>query len=138
MYAIPSDVDDRALYYNKDLLVRAGFTDARGEAKPPTNWEELRAYAKALTEYDRQHRLKAAGFIPNYGNGWLYMFCFLNGGELMSADGTRCTMNDPRNIEALTFMKALYDDMGGYEAVQGLRPTSRVARSIRSSREKSP
>ena len=35
VYAIPADVDDRALFYNKDLLKRGGYVDANGEARPP-------------------------------------------------------------------------------------------------------
>ncbi len=40
-YGVPERVDDRALFYNKDLLKRAGFVDEKGEARPPRTWEEL-------------------------------------------------------------------------------------------------
>ena len=49
-YAIPADVDDRALFYNKDLLKRGGYVDANGEARPPKTWEELEDVAVKLTE----------------------------------------------------------------------------------------
>src|SRR5437762_12830506 len=49
---IPEHVDDRALFYNKDLLKRAGFVDASGEAQPPRTWEELELMAGKLTEHD--------------------------------------------------------------------------------------
>jgi len=168
-YCIPNSVDSRALIYNKDLLARAGLVDARGKAKPPANWEELRDYALILTEWeprkptrptgvsrqdelsllralargtaidrlpaglaalnnsylakmDRWHRdpsrrLTRIGFIPNYGNAWLYFYAWMNGGEFATPDGARITMNDPRNVEALQFMKDIYDDLGGYPAV---------------------
>src|SRR2546430_15832078 len=51
IYGIPERVDDRALFYNKDLLKRAGFVDANGEAQPPRNWEELEQMAVKLTEH---------------------------------------------------------------------------------------
>lgn len=34
-------MDDRVLYYNGDLLVQAGLTDADGEPLPPDTWEQM-------------------------------------------------------------------------------------------------
>jgi len=66
---------------------------------------------------DPNRLIKRIGFIPNFGNAWLYFYAWMNGGAFASADGTRITMNDPRNVEALQFMKDIYDDLGGYPAV---------------------
>jgi multiple sugar transport system permease protein len=121
LYGIPISVDDRALYYNKGMLRRAGLVDERGEPRPPRDWDELREYACRLTERDDQGRLKVLGFAPMYGNSWLYMFGWLNGGEFMSADGKRCTLNDPRIVEALRYVVDVYDDAGGYAAVSGFQ-----------------
>lgn len=52
VYGIPASVDNRALFYNKDLLKRAGFVDEQGEARPPRTWEELEEMAVKLTEHD--------------------------------------------------------------------------------------
>ena len=112
IYGIPQGVDDRALVYNKDLLVRAGLVDDKGEAKPPQTWEELRDYSKKLTERDASGAITRVGFIPNYGNSWLYIYGWMNGGEFMSKDGATCTLNDPKIVEALQYMRTLYDDLG--------------------------
>ncbi|MBI2914830.1 MAG: extracellular solute-binding protein [Firmicutes bacterium] len=37
------------LYYNKNLFREAGIVDARGIAKPPEDWAELREYARKIT-----------------------------------------------------------------------------------------
>jgi len=58
-------VDDRALFYNKDLLKRAGFVDANGEAQPPRSWDELEQMAIKLTEHDARGRITQLGFAPN-------------------------------------------------------------------------
>ncbi len=121
VYGIPQGVDDRALVYNKDLLVRAGLVDEKGEAKPPKTWEELREYSKKLTERDANGAITRIGFIPNYGNSWLYIYGWMNGGEFMSKDGATCTLNDPKIVEALQYMRTLYDDLGGYQAVQAFQ-----------------
>lgn len=44
-YGIPMNADDRVLLYNKDILVRYGYTNANGEAQPPRSWEELEEMA---------------------------------------------------------------------------------------------
>lgn len=120
VYAIPVGTDDRALFYNKDLLIRAGYVDQKGEAVPPRTWTELREYAKKLSEFD-DAGLSRCGFIPNYGNSWLYLYGWQNGGEFMSADGKRCTLDDPRIAGALDFMVKIYDDLGGVSKVDAFR-----------------
>lgn len=117
VYGIPASVDNRALFYNKDLLKRAGFTDETGEAKPPRTWEELQEMAVKLTERDSRERIVRLGFVPNYGNSWLYIYGWMNGGEFMSADGKRCTLNDPKIVGALEWITRVYDSLGGAESV---------------------
>ena len=77
IYGIPERVDDRALFYNKDLLKRAGFVDANGEAQPPRTWDELEQMAIKLTEHDARGRITQLGFAPNFGNAWLYLYAWM-------------------------------------------------------------
>jgi len=168
VYGIPNCVDDRALIYNKDLLLRAGLVDERGEARPPADWDELFEYAIKLTEWEDSAKrrisgaellrraglvdgrgeargprdrgelarymeelrklydsegaqLRVVGFAPNYGNSWLYIYGWMNGGEFMSADGRTCTLNDPRIVEALEYMRDIYDALGGYARVDAFQ-----------------
>ena len=121
VYGIPTSVDDRALLYNKDLLKRAGFVDKNGEALPPRDWDELKRYAIELSEPDAEGALKTVGFAPQYGNSWLYMYGWMAGGEFMSDDGLRCTLNHPGVVEGLSYMVDVYDALGGYAAVQAFQ-----------------
>jgi ABC-type sugar transport system permease subunit/ABC-type glycerol-3-phosphate transport system substrate-binding protein len=113
IYGIPERVDDRALFYNKDLLKRAGFVDASGEAQPPRTWEELELMAVKLTEHDARGRITQLGFAPNFGNAWLYLYAWMNGGQFMSNDRRRCTLNSPAVVQALEWMTRVYDSLGG-------------------------
>src|SRR5205085_11811041 len=126
IYAIPSDVDDRALFYNKDLLKRGGFVDATGEARPPGTWEELEEMAVRLTERDSRGRITRLGFAPNYGNAWLYLYSWMNGGEFLSADRRKCTFNSPPVVQALRWMTRVYDGVGGAPAVYAFQGTSQA------------
>lgn len=46
IYGLPLSVDTMALYYNKDLLDRAGI------AQPPKTWNEFQTAVKKITKYD--------------------------------------------------------------------------------------
>ena len=123
VYGVPEKVDNRALFYNKDLLKRAGYVDEKGEARPPKTWEELEEMAVKLTEHDSSGAIKRLGFAPgasngSQGNAWLYLYGWMNGGHFMSADGKRCTLNDPPIVDALNWLTKVYDSMGGATAVK--------------------
>ncbi len=125
-YGVPERVDDRALFYNKDLLKRAGFVDERGEARPPATWEELEAMAPKLTERDERGVIQRLGFAPNYGNAWLYIYSWMNGGAFMSADAKTCTMNTSPVVQALEWMTKIYDAIGGAAAVAAFQSSTQT------------
>lgn len=119
VYGIPTSADNRILYYNKRLFreseakLRAAGLDPN---RAPRTWSELIAYGKALTVKDGQGNLKQAGFLPNFGNSWLYMYAFQNNASFMSADGRRCTLYSKESEEALQFIVDGYREIaGGYE-----------------------
>ncbi|MDR3688153.1 MAG: extracellular solute-binding protein [Fimbriimonas sp.] len=112
IYGIPTGADDRALYWNRglfsrerELLTKAGLDWRR----PPRTWSEMLRYSKALTI-----KGKRAGFIPNFGNAWLYLYAFQNGASFLSPDGKSCTLASEPAAGALEFMKQGYDIVGGY------------------------
>ena len=126
IYAVPADVDDRALFYNKDLLKRGGYVDASGEARPPRTWEELEEMAVNLTEHDAAGRITQLGFAPNFGNAWLYLYSWMNGGEFLSPDRRTCTLASPPVVQALQWMTRIYDRIGGAEAVYAFQGGSQA------------
>lgn len=113
VFAIPFGTDDRALYYNRAVFREAGLDPD----KPPRTWEELKDYTKRLTQTAKDGSFKRIGFIPNYGNSWLYIYSWQNDGEFMSPDGRTCTMDNPRSVAALQYMVDLYDMLGGVTKV---------------------
>lgn len=123
LYGIPCNADNRVLLYNKDILVRNGYTNSAGEAQPPRTWEELEAMAVAMTERDSAGAIRTIGFIPNYGNSWLYIYGWQAGGQFLSEDGTRCTLNDPAIAYALDFMTRIYERLGGAREVYAFQST---------------
>ena len=49
VYSLPFGMTTRGLIYNKDMFKEAGLVDENGEAKPPKTYDEVREYAKILT-----------------------------------------------------------------------------------------
>ena len=49
VYNLPFGMTTRGLIYNKDMFKEAGLVDEKGEAKPPRTYDEVREYAKTLT-----------------------------------------------------------------------------------------
>ncbi len=121
VYAIPDGTDDRLLFYNIPEFKKAGIVDSQGNAKPPRTWHELLSDAVKLTRYNKDGTIKRIGFIPNYGNSWLYLYAWQNGGDFMSPDGRTCTMNAPNNVGALNYMVKVYDALGGVSKVNAFQ-----------------
>jgi len=126
VYAIPSDTDNRGLFYNRDVferhaddLIAVGCVDPEDPTRvgPPRTWQQLKACCTILTEFDANGELARVGFIPMFGNTGFYTYGWLNGGRFISEDGLTCTLSMPENLEALVFVTELYDLMGGAEAV---------------------
>lgn len=53
VYSVPFGLTTRGLIYNKEMFVRKGLVDENGEAKPPKTFDEVREYAKILTDNDK-------------------------------------------------------------------------------------
>ncbi len=124
LFAIPYETDDRALFYNKtffkehkEVFAEKGMLDEKGEPRPPRTWEEMEYIAPKLTTRNADGSFQRIGFIPNYGNCFLYIYSWANEGAFMSKDGRTCIMNDKPNVEALEYMTRVYDLLGGVNPV---------------------
>lgn len=118
VYGVPTSADNRILYYNKGIFrenaaaLRAAGLDPD---RPPRTWSELLKYGKVLTAPLKDGQFTRVGFLPNFGNSWLYMYAFQNNASFMSPDGRTCTMDTPEAEQALQFIVDGYDQIGGYE-----------------------
>jgi len=85
-------------------------------------------YVIRLTRFDPETGLMStAGFMPFFGNSWLYMYGWLNGAEFMTEDGTQCRLDSPEIVEALQYVVDIYDSIGGYEAARAFQVSSATA-----------
>jgi ABC-type glycerol-3-phosphate transport system substrate-binding protein len=107
IFAVPIAGRTLVLLYNEEKFQEAGI------ASPPTTPEEFLDAARKLTVRD------ASGNITQYGASMVHineepsyemlmMWSIAFGGRL--TDGTNPTVTAPGVVEALTFMKTLYDE----------------------------
>jgi multiple sugar transport system permease protein len=144
VYGIPTGADDRVLVWNKKIFNEAADEIRKAGLDPnraPRTWTELLRYSRALTQWNPDGSLKRAGFMPNFGNTWLYMYGFQNNADFMSADRRKCTLYSPAAEEAMRFMIAGYDlllkDTKLEDALQYLKDgTGPLANSTKSGYEK--
>jgi len=91
LWALPYDTDDRALYYNTELVKAAGYEE------PPAYAEDFDILAEALFEKDGD-RMITAGFIPWYSQGWLQTYGWSWDGHFWNKDTGEITANDPKIV----------------------------------------
>ncbi|MGS2619423.1 extracellular solute-binding protein [Micromonospora sp. LZ34] len=101
MYGLPMIASARTLFYNQDLLTKAGV------ANPPATWQELEDAAKKIKNLNAgvygygmplgSEEAQAETSIWIFGNGGSW-----NEGDMITAD-------NPRNLEAVQFMKRMID-----------------------------
>jgi multiple sugar transport system substrate-binding protein len=94
-YGIAPGVNDLALYYNKDLLTKAGLT-------PPKTWAQLTADAKALTSGPRKGIAFSAAATEE-GSFQFEPFFWSAGADLKD-------LNSPQAVAALTLWKTMVSD----------------------------
>jgi multiple sugar transport system substrate-binding protein len=110
---LPMLTDAYGLYYNVDLLEKAGFSE------PPKTVSELKTMAEKLTEYNPDGSIKVAGFMPLFGYyqntpntlGHAY------GAKWYDSSGKPSLSTDPNWAKMLQWQKSLVDAIG-YEKLQ--------------------
>lgn len=113
IYCLPLNIDNLALYYNRDLL------NANGIPFPPKTWSEFQEDVQKITKYDKDgYILQSAAPLGTSANisrfSDILSLLMLQNGAIMS-DGAKVTFNMPIGnaqtgyipaISALQFYKA--------------------------------
>jgi len=93
LYAIPLEIDGLVLFYNKQLLTDAGFSE------PPKDWDSLIDLAHKLTKKDSSGKITQAGLAIGTSRNILHapeILSFLllqEGVELIDSTRTNVTLN---------------------------------------------
>uniref|UniRef100_A0A7V3ZZN1 Sugar ABC transporter substrate-binding protein n=2 Tax=Thermus tengchongensis TaxID=1214928 RepID=A0A7V3ZZN1_9DEIN len=97
-YGLPRDVSNLVVFYNRDLLKKAGLPDP----KPDWTWEDFLRYAKALTVEKDGKRVQWGVSFQTFYLFW-QPWVWSAGGRFYSPDHTRFLLNSPASLEGLQF-----------------------------------
>jgi multiple sugar transport system substrate-binding protein len=100
IFGVPTAAYGVGLHYNRTLFTQAGLDPD----KPPTTWDEVRQYAKQISE--KTGKAGYAQLTTNNTGGWmLTTMTYSMGGTVESADGKKSTFNDAPTKKALQLLK---------------------------------
>lgn len=100
VYGVPFQRSTPVMYYNKDAFAEVGLNPE----KPPVTWDELISDAQKLTKRDGARTTRWGVELPLEAFNWFYYaLTYSNGGETLSADGSKVLWDRPKNVEALQF-----------------------------------
>ncbi len=106
-YAVPHQLDVSMLYYNKKLFQQAGLDPE----KPPASLDEVVAAARKITALGGgNHGFAFAGNCAGCNAYTLLPYIWASGGDIMNADGTEATLDDPAVAAALNAHKTMWDE----------------------------
>lgn len=104
-YAVPKDFDTIGLWYNRELLHRAGVDEPTGS----WTWQEYRDASEIVT--------RALGSEQIWGNSggiwpqaYIYPLVMQAGGEILLDDKTKSGYDSPAAIEAFHFLEGMVAD----------------------------
>lgn len=120
VYGVPQFFQATALLANKRVLEKAGVSSADLDTSKP---DQILAAAKKMYA-ESGGNPSVLGFdpdVPGSANIWFVAF----GGQVYNSDGSP-TLDNPKNVEALTWLKALLDAQGGYAKVKSFKDTMDV------------
>ncbi|MGW4296588.1 extracellular solute-binding protein [Micromonospora chersina] len=118
VYGIPEFSQVRVLYLNEALLKQAGLT---ADDVNLADWAGLPTVNAKLAKVSGG-RLSRIGIDPKIPE-FLPMWAKANGAEMISADGAKANLTDPKVVEALTTGVKLIQDQGGWGKFKSFRDT---------------
>ena len=117
-WAMPFNVSNPVLYYNRSMFLAAGLDPDR----PPLSLDDLREYSQALVDSGAAAYGIAVDSAFNAFGGWVFEQWFANAGELYADNGnghlapaTRVLYDGPLGVELLTFVQELVQDGLAYD-----------------------
>ena len=120
VYAVPQFFQATALLANKRVLEKAGVTADQLDTSKPE--QLIDAASKMYAESGGNPSV--LGFDPDMpGSANIWFFAF--GGRVYGDDGAPM-LDEPKNVEALTWLKQLMDAQGGYPKVKSFKDTMDV------------
>lgn len=113
LYALPEELALTLLFFNRRFLEEAGIDYRQAGldfTQPESTWERFRELAGNLARPAGGGRW---GFDPSERFSKPLVWCWQNGGRLVSDDGRVASLTHPANLDALEWLTSWVRDQGG-------------------------
>jgi multiple sugar transport system substrate-binding protein len=125
-YTMPLVTTIRLVVYSGADFKGAGLNPDQ----PPQTWEEVKTAAEKLTKRSGGKISRAGLVVPSDPIGAEQVFATLlwsGGGQLLSEDGKKATLNSPEGTAALQYYAGLYNGPAAVDNTLGATPNSSPA-----------
>ncbi len=103
-YGYPWLLGTRAMFYNVDLMIKAGLDPD----KPPETWSQLLEAVKKISALPGVYGIGLpAGEVYSPWQEWFLLAIWGNGGDVVSKDLKKAVLNSPQNRETALFYQEL-------------------------------
>lgn len=114
-YGIPFTMDTYMLFYNKDILAEAGYTE------PPKTWDEFLEMCEAVTQTDANGDYTRLGYVPNYPGVTVAAISYACGATLYDFENNKVLANSSEMLRAMELKYSLYSGFYDTAKVQKFR-----------------
>ncbi|WP_343248340.1 sugar ABC transporter substrate-binding protein [Diplocloster hominis] len=104
-YGLPVDGGNYAWVYNKKIFDQLGIT----VPEEGFSWDEFVEVSKQIMEKKDEVGVNYATLVNDYGLKTILPYIWQNGSEYLNADGTASLLDDQKVIDAIQYIKDLYD-----------------------------
>lgn len=112
IYAVPLDTHAEIMYFNKNILEKAGVTLNVNGQLDISSLDEFKAVLDKIKAVLPSDSSPLA--LPNAGDDpyrlWWATYFQMGGTDLVSTDGSKITLDVDKAVAAAEFVKSLYDD----------------------------
>lgn len=117
VYAVPDNIDARALFYRKDLLKKAGIDAAEFDAsRGPVDLDRFRSILQKVKLTNASGELEQVGLVPGADQGFFhYTWGLAHEGSFVAPEGCNVTPEDTGVFAGFKFGMDLLRDIGGID-----------------------
>ena len=94
-YALPTDTDARALFFNRGMLQEVGVDPAELDPAKPITFARFAEIANQLNQTDQDGNYSRMGFAAYTHQAWHYTYGFAFGGKFFDEQACQVTPDDP-------------------------------------------
>ena len=117
LYGLPEELAITLLFFNRRFLEEAGIDYRQAGldfTQPRSTWESFRELAGSLARASAPAAGSGRwGFDPSDRFSKPLVWCWQNGGRIVSDDGRRASLTHPANVDALEWLTSWVRDQGG-------------------------